>query len=158
MVVPPAVRVAGRLTGVEEAEQQFEGGLTNAGQVVRVGAHVLRPSRPHSRSVHAFLKVVSAAGFEGAPVPVAIDKDGRERLVFIDDDVPTTPYPPWGQSDEALASVALLLRGLHDAASASIHVATPGTTRWPTLPAGRLCAATTSSSPTSCSVTVPPSP
>lgn len=46
--------------------------------------------------------------------------------------------PPWGRSDEALASVAPLLRGLHDAASASIHVATPGTTRWPTLPAGRV--------------------
>jgi hypothetical protein len=36
--------------------------------------------------------------------------------VFIDGDVPVPPYPDWSQSDEALASVARLLRGLHEAA------------------------------------------
>ena len=42
--------------------------------------------------------------------------DGRERLEFIDGDVPLPPYPDWSQSDIALASIARLLRGLHDAA------------------------------------------
>ena len=56
------------------------------------------------------------AGFEGAPTPVGIDDDGRERLVFIDGDVPVPPYPEWSQSDSALGSIATLLRGLHDAA------------------------------------------
>jgi aminoglycoside phosphotransferase (APT) family kinase protein len=37
-------------------------------------------------------------------------------LVFIDGDVPVPPYPDWSQSDTALASMAALLRGLHDAA------------------------------------------
>ena len=97
-------------------EQQLEGGLANAGQVIRVGPHVLRPSSPHSRSVHVFLRAVRDAGFEGAPTPVGIDDDGRERLVFIDGDVPLAPYPDWSQSDAALASIARLLRGLHDAA------------------------------------------
>jgi aminoglycoside phosphotransferase (APT) family kinase protein len=59
---------------------------------------------------------VRHAGFEGAPVPVGIDADGRERLVFIHGEVPVPPYPDWSQSDTALASVARLLRGLHDAA------------------------------------------
>ena len=86
------------------------------GQVVRVGSHVLRPSSPHSRSIHAFLRAVRHAGFEGAPVPLGIDEDGRERLVFIDGEVPVAPYPEWSQSDTALTSIARLLRGLHDTA------------------------------------------
>jgi len=97
-------------------EQQLEGGLANTGQVVRVGPHVLRPSSPYSHSIHAFLRAVRDAGFEGAPRPVGIDDDGRERLVFIDGDIPLAPYPDWSQSDAALASIARLLRGLHDAA------------------------------------------
>ena len=56
------------------------------------------------------------AGFEGAPIPVGIDEDGRERLVFIEGEVPVAPYPDWSQSDTALASIARVLRGLHDAA------------------------------------------
>jgi aminoglycoside phosphotransferase (APT) family kinase protein len=60
---------------------------------------------------------VRDAGFEGAPTPVGIDEDGRERLLFIDGDVPLAPYPDWSQSDRALASIAGLLRRLHDAAS-----------------------------------------
>jgi hypothetical protein len=98
------------------AEEQLDGGIANAGQVVRVGPHVLRPSNPHSSSIHAFLRAVRNAGFEGAPIPVDIDEDGRERLVFIDGEVPVAPYPDWSQSDTALASIARLLRGLHDAA------------------------------------------
>jgi hypothetical protein len=97
-------------------EQPLGGGIANAGKVVRVGAHVLRPSTPHSGSIHAFLRAVRDAGFEGAPSPVGIDEDGRERLVFIEGEVPVPPYPEWSQSDAALASIAGLLRGLHDAA------------------------------------------
>jgi hypothetical protein len=97
-------------------EQPLEGGIANVGQVVRSGPYVLRPSSPHSGSIHTFLRAVRQAGFEGASLPVGIDHDGRERLVFIEGDVPVPPYPDWSQSDTALASVATLLRGLHDAA------------------------------------------
>ena len=98
------------------SEQNLDGGIANSGNVVRVGAHVLRPTTPHTDSIHAFLREVREAGFEGAPIPVGVDEDGRERLVFIDGDVPLTPYPEWSQTDTALASIARLLRGLHDAA------------------------------------------
>lgn len=99
------------------AEQHLEGGITNAGEVVRIGPHVLRPSSPHTGSIHAFLRAVRDAGFEGASLPVDVDEDGRERLVFIDGDVPLAPYPEWSQSNTALASIARLLRGLHDTAA-----------------------------------------
>jgi hypothetical protein len=100
------------------AEQQLDGGIANAGRVVRVGPHVLRPSSPYSGSIHAFLRAVKDAGFEGAPIPVGIEGDGRERLVFIEGEVPVAPYPDWSQSETALASIATLLRGLHEAARA----------------------------------------
>ena len=98
------------------AEQKLDGGIANAGRVVRVGPHVLRPSSPHSGSIHSFLRAVRDAGFEGASLPVAIDEDGRERLMFIEGEVPVPPYPDWSQSDTALRSIARLLRGLHDGA------------------------------------------
>jgi Phosphotransferase enzyme family len=97
-------------------EQHLDGGIANAGQVVRVGAHVLRPSNAHSGSVHALLRAVRDAGFDGASSPIGIDDDGRERLEFVDGDVPVPPYPDWSQGDTALASIARLLRRLHDAA------------------------------------------
>lgn len=97
-------------------EELLGGGIANAGQVVRVGSHVLRPSSTDSDSIHAFLRAVRQAGFEGAPEPVGIDDDGRERLVFIEGEVPVPPYPEWSQTDVALASMAELLRGLHGAA------------------------------------------
>ena len=91
------------------------GGIANAGAVVRAGGHVLRPGSSHSASIHAWLRAVRGEGFGGVPLPIGIDDDGRERLEFIDGDVPTSPYPAWSQSDAALASIAELLRGLHDA-------------------------------------------
>ena len=99
-------------------EEVLAGGVANAGRVVRVGAHVLRLSNPHSAAIHAFLSAVRDAGFDGASAPVGIDPDGRERLVFIDGDVPLPPYPDWVQSDEAIVSVAVLMRRLHTAAAA----------------------------------------
>ena len=99
-------------------EQPLEGGLANAGKVVRAGSHVLRPSSAHSTSVHAFLRAVREVGFRGVPAPLGIDDDGRERLEFIEGEVPRSPYPEWSQTDAALASIARLLRGLHDAARA----------------------------------------
>ena len=98
------------------AEEPLHGGIANAGLVVRDGPHVLRPSGAHTDSVHAFLRAVRRAGFEGVPSPIGVDADGRERLEFIAGDVPASPYPDWSQSDTALASVASLLRALHDAA------------------------------------------
>jgi hypothetical protein len=96
-------------------EEVLTGGVANAGGVTRIGGHVLRPSNPHSRSIHRFLSSLRAAGFDGASVPVGIDDDGRERLSFIEGDVPVPPYPTWGQADSALASAAVLMRRFHDA-------------------------------------------
>ena len=96
-------------------EEVLHGGVANAGAVVRVGDHVLRPSNPHSESIHRYLTALRRAGFAGASEPVTIDSDGRERLWFIPGEVATPPYPSWARSDAALGSIARLLRRLHDA-------------------------------------------
>jgi Phosphotransferase enzyme family len=98
-----------------EREECLPGGIANAGAVVRVGPHVLRPSNPHTASIHRFLSFLPSAGFDGAPVPVGVDADGRERLEFIQGDVAVPPFPPWAQTDDSLASVVDLIRRLHDA-------------------------------------------
>ena len=95
----------------------LQGGVANAGSVVREGDYVLRPSSPHSGVLHALFRHVRAAGFDGVPDPVGIDPDGRERLIFIPVDVAVPPFPAWSQTDNALASVAELLARFHDAAA-----------------------------------------
>jgi len=97
----------------DEPEHNLAGGVANAGSVVRVGDHVLRPSNPHTPVIHAFLRALRDAGFAVASAPIGVDRDGRERLVFIDGDVPVPPYPEWAQSDTALASTARLLADFH---------------------------------------------
>ena len=98
-------------------DEILHGGVANAGAVIRRGEFVLRPSNPHSKAIHAFLRELRSTGFGGAPLPVEIQADGRERLVFIDGDVPVPPFPEWAQSDDTLASIALLMRRFHEASS-----------------------------------------
>jgi hypothetical protein len=96
-------------------EKQLEGGVANAGRVTRAGDMVLRPGNAHSRTVHRFLSALRATGFVGASAPVGIDPDGRERLEFIEGDVPVPLYPTWAQHDTALSSIAELMNSFHDA-------------------------------------------
>ena len=95
----------------------MHGGVANAGSVVRQGPHVLRPSNPHTPTIHAFLRHLRSAGFEAASFPLGVDPDGRERLEYIEGDVAYPPYPAWAQTDLALASAAALVRRLHDASA-----------------------------------------
>ncbi len=96
-------------------EVQLPGGVANAGAVVRIGDEVTRPANEHSDTIHALLRHVRAAGFDGVPEPLALEPDGRERLTFIPGDVPLPPFPAWAQTDAVLASTAALLRRFHDA-------------------------------------------
>jgi len=80
-------------------EELLHGGVANAGAVVRQGSHVLRPSNRHAASIHRALSPRRSTGFLGASNPVGIEAEGRERLEFIDGDVPFPPYPEWARSD-----------------------------------------------------------
>ncbi len=81
-----------RLSKWPVRELQLPAGSRTRARSSRVGLHVLHPSSPHSGSIHAFVWAVRQDGFEGAPIAVGINEDGRERLVFIDREVPVPPY------------------------------------------------------------------
>jgi hypothetical protein len=110
-----------------DSEVQLHGGITNAGLVTRVGDTVRRPSRPTTPATRALLGHLERAGFDGAPRHLGIDERGREVLTYVPGEAVIAPYPDWALTDEALVSVAHLLRRYHDAVAAF----DPGGHRWP---------------------------
>ncbi|WP_219462547.1 phosphotransferase [Nonomuraea rhizosphaerae] len=92
-------------------EVPLQGGDVTDG-VVRVGDTVRRPARPSTPAVHALLRHLEAAGFEGAPRVVGMDGLGREILTYIPG---TTGLTMATVTDEALVRLAALLRDFHDA-------------------------------------------
>ncbi|HZA05017.1 MAG TPA: phosphotransferase [Propionibacteriaceae bacterium] len=96
-------------------EVPLVGGTNNRGLVVRRGDTVRRPLRPTSTAVHALLSYLAEVGFDGAPRLLGIDDQDREVLTFIPGDAVTPPYPAWALTDDALRSVAQLLRRYHEA-------------------------------------------
>lgn len=91
------------------------GGTTNAGLVSRVGETVRRPRRATSSATEALLRHLERVGFEGAPRYLGIDERGREILTYIPGEAAIPPYPEWALADQALVSVAELLRDYHRA-------------------------------------------
>jgi len=94
--------------------ERLPGGDEHAGAVFRLGDRVERPAGPHAGSVHALLRALRADGFDGAPLPLA--RDARtETLLYVPGEVPLPPLPRWAAGEQALRSVAALLRRLHGA-------------------------------------------
>ena len=100
-----------------EPEVLLTGGLANQGKVVRIGDTVRRPQRATSPATHALLRHLANVGFAGAPRFLGIDEQGREVLSYVPGAAITPPYSPRALTDEALVSVAVLLRGYHEAVS-----------------------------------------
>jgi hypothetical protein len=95
-------------------EVQLPGG--NAGGAVLVDGTVRRTAGPWTPTVHALLRFLEAAGFDGAPRALGIDAQGREILSFLPGETvgDTRPWPEWVHSDGALADVGEWLRRYHD--------------------------------------------
>jgi hypothetical protein len=98
-------------------EIPFAGGTANRGRIVRSGDTVRRPLRPTSPATHALLRHLEQVGFDGSPAFLGVDEAGREVLEYMSGTAPMAPYPDWALSDGALASLAVLLRRFHDAAT-----------------------------------------
>lgn len=102
------------MTGKRD-EVPLVGGYTNAGLVVRVGDTVRRPQRPTSPATHAILEHLERVGFDGAPRFLGVDARNREILSYLKGQAVLPPYPAWSMTEEALVSVARLMRRYHDA-------------------------------------------
>ena len=94
----------------------LSGGTANRGRVVRVGATVHRPRGSYSPAVHSLLRHLDASGFAGAPRVVGT-YDDTEVLGYIDGTAANMPPPDWALTDDALYSVAVLLRDYHQHAA-----------------------------------------
>jgi hypothetical protein len=116
--------------GQRDQELALHGGVANRGKVVRVGQNVHRPQRPTSAATHALLRHLENVGFDGAPRFLGIDDRGREILTFVEGAVATGPLPESALTDQALASVATLLRKYHTAVAGF----TPQPYSWPKSP------------------------
>lgn len=101
----------------------------NLGGALRDGDAVLRATGPWTPAVHALLERLVPAGL--APRPLGIDGDGRERLTFLDGEVPGGSPPDWAVSDESLAAVGRLIRAFHDA---TVGWGPPTDAHWRRLP------------------------
>ena len=101
----------------QSVEIPLAGGFTNAGLVMRVGGTVRRPWRPASPSTHRLLEHLERVGFDGSPRFLGRDGHGREVLSYIRGSAVFPPYPDWALTDDALVSVAELMRRYHDAAA-----------------------------------------
>jgi hypothetical protein len=101
--------------GATVHEVALGGGRTTTG-VVRLGDAVHRPARPWTASVHAVLRHLEAAGFEGAPRVLGFDELGREVLSFLPGETvgERQPWPGWVSADRTLVQVGEWLRRLHD--------------------------------------------
>jgi hypothetical protein len=86
----------------------------NMNVVERSGDTVLRQAGPWTPTVHRYLDYLSLAGIDWAPRALGIEGE-RERLSFIEGDVPLYPLPEWVWSESLLAECASRLRELHDA-------------------------------------------
>jgi hypothetical protein len=98
------------------AGQPLRGGTANRGRVVRVGDAVCRPVAPCWPATHALLGHLAAVGFEGAPRVLEVGP-ATEKLTYIEGRAAVSPFPEEILTDEALASVADLLRRYHHAAA-----------------------------------------
>src|SRR3954471_11507083 len=99
----------------DRSEVPLEGGTASRGLVVRLGDTVRRPQTAASPGIHAILQHLERVGFDGAPRYLGIDDQDREILSYVPGHVPVAPHPDWALTDDALASVADLLRRYHQA-------------------------------------------
>lgn len=99
----------GQQDGASEARLAGGGRTT----VLRRGSMVFRETGPWAPAVHALLRHLERAGFDGAPrvVGAGFDAAGREVLTYVEGEV-INPAP-W--TDEAIQELGALLRRLHDA-------------------------------------------
>lgn len=102
------------MSAAEARREPLPGGDEHAGAVFRLGDRVERPAGPHASSMHALLRALRAAGFDGAPLPLTRE-EATETLLYVPGEVPLPPLPRWAAGEPALRSVAALLRRLHRA-------------------------------------------
>jgi ribosomal protein S18 acetylase RimI-like enzyme len=96
-------------------EETLPGGNTVG--AVRIGDAVHKLASPWTPTVHALLRHLEDAGFDGAPRALGFDGQGREMLSYLPGETAgdRVPWPAWAFADVTLTQVGQWLRRVHDA-------------------------------------------
>jgi hypothetical protein len=105
--------VACRYTGWM-AETTLPGGNTTGAALD--GDVIYKRASPWTPSVHAVLRHLQDAGFQGAPRALGFDERGREMLSYLPGETigDRDPWPAWVYADSMLVQVGEWLRRVHD--------------------------------------------
>ncbi|WP_305787081.1 phosphotransferase [Symbioplanes lichenis] len=108
-------------------EETLPGGNTVG--AVRIGDVVHKAASPWTPTVHALLRHLEAAGFDGAPRALGFDDQGREMLTFLPGETAAGrfPWPAWAFTDGILIQVGQWLRRVHDVTAGFVP---PADERW----------------------------
>jgi hypothetical protein len=103
------------------------GGFTTGATLI--GDVVHKPASPWTSTVHALLRHLEDAGFDGAPRALGVDDQGQEMLTYLPGDTvgEQTPWPEWVFTESTLAQVGRWLRRLHDA---TVSFRPPADEKW----------------------------
>ncbi|GAA3211150.1 phosphotransferase [Dactylosporangium siamense] len=96
------------------SEETLAGGNTVG--AVRIGDVVHKEASPWTPTVHAVLRHLEDAGFDGAPRALGFDDQGREMLTYLPGETAAGrfPWPAWTFTDATLTQVGRWLRRVHD--------------------------------------------
>ncbi len=106
---------------------RLPGGHTTG--AVLIGDVVHKPASPWTSTVHALLRHLEDAGFDGAPRALGFDDQGREMLSYLPGETvgEDAPWPGWASADSTLDQVGRWLRRVHDE---SVSFVPPADEKW----------------------------
>src|SRR3954449_9938341 len=95
-------------------EESLPGGNTTG--AVLIGDVIHKRASPWTPTVHALLRHLEEAGFDGAPRALGFDEHGREMLTYLPGETAggRFPWPEWTFTDGILVRVGQWLRRVHD--------------------------------------------
>jgi hypothetical protein len=89
---------------------------------VLAGEVVYKAASPAAPAVHALLRHLAEAGFDGAPRALGFDAQGRQMLTYLRGETigERNPWPAWVFADTTLVQVGRWLRRVHELAAAFV--------------------------------------
>lgn len=121
-----------------ELQEFLDGGRDD---IYKEGNYVIRPANPWTEYVHRYLRYLHEKGFSRVPIPYEIDRNGKERISYVEGTVYNVILTDEVRSDEALISFCRLIRQFHDIGAEYIERLT-GKEQWMLpvrIPAETMC-------------------